>query len=542
MTAFVEEVASVVSASWLSNPFVFFSFSGHGVETVHDQFPRLIPADGDPNDEDATVDVGKLLVEPLNKIKANVGRLHVAVFLDCCRSNIQNVTWRMTPATNAPVLRLRAMRNDFTLVFACDPGRCAEDKQSGGAMTCEFIRMVSADPLHTGCRPCPLPNLFCSVAASVESMGRQRPWVHIRGSAIVPTLFVNPQHSKAVEGAPLSICQAAGLDDIDLDGASDGSPLLPVGSIIGNSNIDVDRHTAAGDGFQTASPHVDVFASYWVPCIWLLANSLQFLLTLCWLCGIGNKLLNTRIAFMPTLASFYWAAFCHRASMPTEVRCTSNLAAALQGRWPSVELFVHNVWYPTCFAILGFGELFLERDAGACCVSCALTLLSSLVTRPYCLEVLRKWRLTSDNAAFTHAFTTWRALFAFSLFLSYECSKSLRSGAGDDLQWIESCFHLFLFTFGVTMYFTVVHRCDFACIQGSSSRLATAYMAVPLLATWCAFAFSYAGRAHTKVPLIGFINQVFEYGGLYVMGVVVYYQMPSCASSGPRSAVQTSAP
>lgn len=91
-------IASQELARSESSPLVFFVFAGHGMQCGLQEFPHLIPWDGDPLDEITLLNLQKEVVEPLNHIQAKVGRefsrLRVVMLLDCCRYNASDTTWR----------------------------------------------------------------------------------------------------------------------------------------------------------------------------------------------------------------------------------------------------------------------------------------------------------------------------------------------------------------------------------------------------------------------------------------------------------------
>ena len=68
------------------------------------------------------------------------------MIFDCCRADEAIATWR-APVGRAPSI-LPSLRNDFYIVFSCDPGRRAVDFEDGGFIVPRVMRLLPyAQPL-----------------------------------------------------------------------------------------------------------------------------------------------------------------------------------------------------------------------------------------------------------------------------------------------------------------------------------------------------------------------------------------------------------
>jgi len=73
-----------------------------------------------------------------------------------------------------------SLRNDFYIIFACDPGRKAIERESGGALIFELVKLLPYAK--------PITAIFDEAARRVNAP--QRPWVHSRPGGLVPILGI----------------------------------------------------------------------------------------------------------------------------------------------------------------------------------------------------------------------------------------------------------------------------------------------------------------------------------------------------------------
>ena len=130
------------------NPLVAVVYSGHGIKPERSEFPVLLSSDDlfEAPDWDVTV-TRERLAERLNSIHPrDRGSVQVLMIFDCGRANEAIAIWR-APVGRAPSI-FPSLRNDFYIVFSCDPGRRAVDFEDGGFIVPRVMRLLPyAQPL-----------------------------------------------------------------------------------------------------------------------------------------------------------------------------------------------------------------------------------------------------------------------------------------------------------------------------------------------------------------------------------------------------------
>lgn len=192
-----EFIRKVEDASQSASPIVLATFSSHGVQVgAADEFPVLVTSDccADLSHvEEQGYDVRNDFVARLNRVKSKgPGNVRTILVLDCCRENDADRCWKFKGTKKLP-----SLRNDFWILFACDPGRKAVDLPSGGAVLSEFLRLLwYAKPIN---------DILQEVQRRVYSP--QRPWVHIRAEGPPPVLgIIEDGFPAPISNATVPVC------------------------------------------------------------------------------------------------------------------------------------------------------------------------------------------------------------------------------------------------------------------------------------------------------------------------------------------------
>eukprot|EP00798_Chlamydomonas_sp_ICE-L_P006171 gene6171-2785_t len=150
------EMDTVCASLEKAGPQVFvFYFTGHGCDHLGQTKMSLV----DGNWFCLNTDVISRLE------KAGKGCIFVVV-LDCCRADDSNRTFKSEAASpqrmveNVPQVGKLFTKNEFLILFACNPGECAESEEGkGGFLTRALIKHMD--------KPKPIQNMLLDVGATV---------------------------------------------------------------------------------------------------------------------------------------------------------------------------------------------------------------------------------------------------------------------------------------------------------------------------------------------------------------------------------------
>lgn len=255
----LSEIAKV--RPWL---IVFVWISAHAIQNGYDNYPYIVASDSKSTPAEC-FGIRMKLIRELNEIKAvQPGRLRVASVFECCRENAEDLCFRSRGRRNW----VRRLRNDFYMIFACDPGRKTWETDVGGELASQLLVLL---PYAR-----PISQIFTQAAIRV---GCQRAWVEARPGCDEPVLGDLP--GDLPHHLPILLGHNDGLQTKvpEILGLPDDDSLISI-----SSHQEPDRLS-----------DFEVLRLYWAPMIALFALLIHGLVLLLWLCGVAAKRYATRL-------------------------------------------------------------------------------------------------------------------------------------------------------------------------------------------------------------------------------------------------------
>lgn len=391
---------------------------------------------------------------------------------------------------------VRRLRNDFYMIFACDPGRTTLETNGGGELASQLLVLLPYAK--------PISQIFTRAAIRA---GCQRAWVEARPGCDEPVLGDLPgdlPHHLPVllghtDGLQTKVPETLGLPDDD--------SLISI-----SSHHEPDRLS-----------DFEILRLYWAPMIALFALLIYgLLLLLLWLRGVTAKRYATRLPMPPALSFLALALFLQGPDTDEPPpQCGSAIVQrGLMKLWYMVDRYTMSGWGATCFFVLSFGEITKGQDWVAATVSCLLAIAAICVNGSKC-SALASFRARSTNISHQRNVVLWLCICFLSVYFAFIGHHALLSHSDSAEHEVEANFHFFMLISTCAWYMTLVHDSDPALARcNTSNQVALSYTLVLLLAIGIPFMQSICQSASLNLSWTWQVWLLVEYCGLYFLAVI----------------------
>ena len=266
---------------------------------------------------------------------------------------------------------------------------------------------------------------------------------------------------------------------------------------------------------QLYQSDVQLYWLYWTPCLYVVATLLDLTVRCGATAGFTRIEYSTRVTFLLSTSSFFWAAFSH-CDLQT-ASCSFPLVNALREKWKAVEATVFRLRAPFTTLCQVFTELYHNKDVyGA--ITTSLLGAVWLIFSSHFLSVVRTWRDEASPLAQARAARLWMWVFFYAVVVSVSNFRMLWDGLDQSLGWVEVYWQSYLLLLALSLPFTLVCRCDPVCSR--RARYVAVYSSVPVASVMAVILFVLTqGLALHMFWLAGIL---IEYLALFGLGLAVY--------------------
>lgn len=256
--------------------------------------------------------------------------------------------------------------------------------------------------------------------------------------------------------------------------------------------------------------------SYWTPCLYMVTAILDLAIRLGAAQGLTHIHYSTRVTFLLSMTSFFWAAFSHSDIEQTPA-CSIRLVNELVRHWEVVEFIAFRLRTPVSVFCQVFSELYFNLDAPGAVTTLSLG-TTWFVLSGYFLAVIRRWRYEASPLSHARSARLWMWVFSYASWVAASNFRMLWEQSDPAGRWVEVYFQTYLLFFLVSLSFTLIFRCDPSCnltaprVATYSLLPASSILTVTLFVLW-------QGVALQIVWLTGLLLQ---YLALFGLGLVVY--------------------
>ncbi|CAJ1383311.1 unnamed protein product [Effrenium voratum] len=297
------------------------------------------------------------------------------------------------------------------------------------------------------------------------------------------------------------------------------------------------RASAHSEAFRHLSFQDRVLCQvYWTPCLYLGTTILDLIVRFAAAQGCIHIRFSTRVTFLLSMTSFFWAAFSHSEipEIQQTPACSVRIVNQLVRNWEKIEFIAFRLRTPISTLFQVFSELHFNLDAVGACVTLSLGAIW-FVLSGYFLQVIKRWRDEASPLSQARASRLWMWVFSYATWVAGSNFRILwdNSEAG---RWIEFYWQTYLLLLLFSLAFTLICRCDpgcsfkTPCVAAYSLVPASSILAVILVVLWQGVAFQ----------LVWLAGVFFQYLALFGLGLVVYvWQNSPFSGSGVRVVLTT---